>query len=284
MIAARCRPHGPWQRLLPGVILLSTAPPNRRQLLRAALTYAGDGAMITGLDALRAHGARARPTGQVHVLLPADRRLIAHGFVHLERTTRPQGRRHADGLSYAPPARAALDAARREPDADELRRLLALPVCHGLCTVSELRAELDAGSQRGSAAPREALASLGQGTEPAAQVFARRLVSYTPIPAPRWDVTVRDGRGRELAEVTAWWDEVALAWTVGAAHPRTRHELAALSASGVVAVHTAPARLHGDPDGVIRELSRAFLAASKRKRPPVRIEPDEPRGTVARPA
>jgi len=38
-MSTRCRPSGPWQRLLPGVILLSRAEPTRRQRLRAALVY-----------------------------------------------------------------------------------------------------------------------------------------------------------------------------------------------------------------------------------------------------
>lgn len=273
MIAKRCAPNGPWQRLLPGVILMHPGAPNRRQLLRAALAYAGEGAVLTGLDALAAHGVPVRPSGPVRVLLPAGRRLAASGFVDFERTTRPHGRAHPDGLRYAPPARAALDLARRERDGVRLRRLLSLPVCHGLCTVTQLRTELSAGSQRGSAAPRAALQALSQGVEPAALALARRLVARTPVPAPSWDVRLYGRHGRSLAEVDAWWDEVGLAWLITAELPEANQDLVSLRAGGIVTVTTSPARLHGDPEGVVRELARAFMMAAKRGRPQVRAEP-----------
>ena len=76
-IIVRCRPGGPWQRLLPGVLLLSTAEPSRRQRLRAALEYAGEGAAITGVDAATLDHDLGVDTGEdVHVLVPAARRAV----------------------------------------------------------------------------------------------------------------------------------------------------------------------------------------------------------------
>ncbi|MGW2261228.1 hypothetical protein ACWCXE_25985 [Streptomyces sp. NPDC001780] len=98
-VAARCRPGGPWQQLLPGVYLLHAGLPTSEERLRAVLLYAGraepapvpaqpspsgaDGAggtagqagtagvgaaasaggpvMITGLAALALHGFSATP-------------------------------------------------------------------------------------------------------------------------------------------------------------------------------------------------------------------------------
>jgi len=65
-------PVGRGSGLLPGVVLLSSSAPTRRQLLRAALAYAGDGAVITGVDAARLnHDLRLPPADEVHLLVPA---------------------------------------------------------------------------------------------------------------------------------------------------------------------------------------------------------------------
>src|SRR4051794_37484306 len=45
-----------WQRLLPGVYLVAPTEPTRRQLLIAALLWAGDAAAIDDVDACRFHG------------------------------------------------------------------------------------------------------------------------------------------------------------------------------------------------------------------------------------
>ncbi|GAA2670516.1 MULTISPECIES: hypothetical protein [Actinosynnema] len=161
VIEARCRPGGRWQRVLPGVVLLSADPPTFLQRLRAAQAYAGPGSVITGVAALRAQGVRGLPdSGRVHVLQPESRRLTGYDYVFLERTTRLPQPVRGHGLSLAPPARAVLDAARREPHPLRLHHLLAAVVHAGLCTAQALLTELDAGSRRGTAAPRATLHTL----------------------------------------------------------------------------------------------------------------------------
>lgn len=74
MIWARVRYGGPWQRLLPGTIMLRNGTPTHAQRLDAALRYAGHGAVLTGLTAARLHGlAQVPPEDQVHLLLPDTR-------------------------------------------------------------------------------------------------------------------------------------------------------------------------------------------------------------------
>jgi hypothetical protein len=160
-LAARCRPSGPWQRLLPGVVLMSTGPPSRQQRLRAAVAYAGHGAVITGADALREQGITVPCPAEVLILVPSGRRLASRSYLTVERTTRPPEPVWRTGLPLAPVARATIDAARHERDQFRLRTLLLAPVAMGACTLAELRAELAAGNQRGSAGPRELLAGLG---------------------------------------------------------------------------------------------------------------------------
>lgn len=266
-ITLRCRPGGPWQRLLPGVVLLSSTEPSRRQRLRAALMYAGEEAAITGVDAAGLdHDLGVRARDEVHVLIPAAKRAATNSYVVVERTARMPALIERDGLRYTPVARAVLDAARRERDAVRLGALLSGPVRRGLCSVAELRAELDAGNQHGSAAPRAALRAVSDGVVSLTTGLARRLARGTPLPVPRWNVPIRNVTGALIGVADAWWDDVALAWQIDAG-PDPRHTL--LTAAGVIVFRTPAERLRADPDGVRDDLVQAFHRAAGRVRPPV---------------
>ncbi len=264
-MATRCRPSGPWQRVLPGVVLMSGGRPSRRQRLRAALTYAGPDAVVTGVDAMRAHGLDVPEPPDVVVLVPAARRLSSRSFLTVERTTRPPDAVWSAKLPYSPLARATLDAARRVTDQEHLRSLLTAAV--GRCTVEELRAELDAGSQRGSAAVRALLTDQLAGANeivPIGVTLARRLLRAAALPAPRWQAPVWDRSGMLLTVADVWWPEVSLAWDVGT-RPRRVDEKAA-AAAGVTLVRTDQHRMRDDPIGVTDELVSAFARASANPR------------------
>src|SRR4051794_30660598 len=87
-VATRCRPGGPWQLLLPGVLLLANSPPTRRQRLRAALLYAGEDAVITGVHALQEHALAVAGTEDVHVLVPIQKPIPTRGFMRIDPTNR----------------------------------------------------------------------------------------------------------------------------------------------------------------------------------------------------
>ncbi|QWF79039.1 hypothetical protein [Amycolatopsis sp. CA-230715] len=271
-IAGRCRPGGPWRRLLPGVLLLSNGEPTRNQQLRAAVTRAGPPVVVTGVDALCAHGIALPRSRTVHLLLPTTRRILPHGFATHERTARLPEPVLVDGLPFAPVARATIDAARWETDPDRLRRLLSLPVYYGLCTGADLNAELEAGNQRGTRAVRDTLRGLGSLGDTYVQGMARRLLRTVPLPPPAWNVTVCDRLDRPIGLADAWWDEVGVAWQFGArgtgeAGGKMSH--LALRAAGVVVVRTAAGMLQDSPACVREELVRAFVRAARRERPPV---------------
>lgn len=273
VIRSRCRADGPWRLLLPGVIQLGKDEPGRRQRQRAAFYYAGPGSVVTGGDALRAQGVAFTPSRAVHVLVPVHRRINSSEFVHLERTSRmPEPLVHR-GIPYAPAARAVIDLARTETAPDRLRRLLTLPVYYGLCTVEGLRAELEAGSQRGTAPVRAVLRGLGSLGDIFLHGAARRALETVPLSPPEWNVTICDSRGSPLGVVDAWWDEVALGWQFGAGgsglrEPSLNH--LALTAAGVTLVRTEPDQLRSSTSGIARELTSAFAHAARRRRPPVR--------------
>ena len=62
-IQYRCRPGGPWQRILPGVVIAQSGAPSFHQHLAAALIYADPGAVLTGACVLRLRGLRSVPAG-----------------------------------------------------------------------------------------------------------------------------------------------------------------------------------------------------------------------------
>lgn len=278
MITKRCRPGGPWQRLLPGVVMLDSGPPSRRQQLRAAVALAGPEAVITGVDALRAQGLDLPAPHAIRLLLPTQRRLMPKDFVVVERSTRMPEPRVLAGLPFAPAARAALDVARGTSDPVLLRKVLAMVALNGLATRDELQRELDAGNQRGSSAVRLALRDFDATTASMLHLEASRILHSTPLPPPRWNVTVYDRKGRAIGYADAWWDEVAVAWQIGqpnAAGPVPPHRHLALTAAGAQVVRTPASAVHEavtderKRQPIIRALSSAFLAAARRNRPPL---------------
>ena len=113
---------------------------------------------------------------------------------------------------------------------------------------------------------------VGDGIRSAAEAWARSLVLRSRLPAPMWNVELRDKQGRRLAVVDAWWADVGLAWEIDstefhlspADHERTTRRHSALTAAGVLVMHTVPSRLRKDPAGVLRDLCGAYDSAGSR--------------------
>ncbi|WP_326568598.1 hypothetical protein VSH64_43740 [Amycolatopsis rhabdoformis] len=268
--AARlAQPGGPWRRVYPGVFVAQNKPPTRLQLLHAAIARYGPSAVITGIDALRAHGVTHPLTGEIHLLLPHYRRPRAEAGVLTHRTARMPEPVLIDGLPYATAPRAALDLARRETDPVAVQRFTTLPLFWGLCDRAELQAELDAGNQRGSSAVRAVLRTLDD-HETFTHGQALRILRDTPLPPPRWNVTICDLRGRRIGLADAWWDEVGLAWRYRTAAGPTDFSHLALTATGTVLVRCTPRQLDETRAEVSRELVRAYTQAARTPRPKVR--------------
>ncbi|USX49019.1 hypothetical protein [Lentzea sp. HUAS12] len=154
-----CAPLGPWQRLLPGVVLTSPSPPTRLDRLRAVLAFTGPTSVITGADALVRQGAAVPLPRHVHVLAGSNTRR-AHPGILLERTSRPPAVVERHGLRLAAAARAAVDLARRELNPRTVVAVLDAVVEARLCSPADLREEVKAGCRRGTALVRQALAHL----------------------------------------------------------------------------------------------------------------------------
>lgn len=280
-ISRWCRPDGPWSSLAPGVVKLDNGPQTRHDRRTAVLLLAGDGALLTGLDALVLHGVRAVPVphGPVHVLIPHERRRASGALMLAERTRRlpvPSGIRHP----LAPVARAALDAARRTRDGNLVRTLFADLVQHGHCEVGDLVTELNECSSRGTALPRAVLAEITAGVRSVAEAEARRLLRRSGLPQPRLNVRLVDRDGLHVAVVDFWFDDVGMAWEIDSIefhlgpddYARTVRRRSHLSRLGVVVVQSLPSDLRTRPDEIVDELRRSYARAALLPRPEVAPE------------
>jgi hypothetical protein len=279
----RCRDGGPWQRLLPGIVLLTTGHPTADQIVVAALLYAGPDAVVTGLEACRRLGIRRGPQnrGAVALLIPHTRQLRTTTVATVERTRRLPCPVVRGGVRLAPAARAVIDAARRIRSERDIAELVADAVQHRHCTVEELAAELRACASRGSATPRRVLRGVSAGARSAAELDARKLVRRSGLPEPWWNAEVYGPDGRLLGIVDAWWDDIAFGWEINsfawhlspADYARETAKAARFGAAGVPVLPTLPRRLTSDADAVLTELVDAHGHAASRPRPRVRGVP-----------
>ena len=272
----RCVPGGPWQRPLPGIVLLTNTPPTRRQRVEAALLYGGPGAQVTGLEACRLHGLRNVPDHPgVHVLVPRDRRLHSSDYVIVERTTRLPEPVVRDEVPVAPLVRSVLDAARRLKRHDPVRALITEAVQRGRVHPRWLVHELETGSQRGTAVPREVLKDVMAGARSVAEIDAMRVWERTGLPEPLWNVPLRGPDGKHIGTPDAWFAEAGLAWEIDSYEFHFRREdyagtvsrNARYAAAGIFVLQTLPARMRTEPETVATELTAAYRAARTRAMP-----------------
>ncbi|MGW0019612.1 hypothetical protein ACWDUD_14885 [Rhodococcus sp. NPDC003382] len=286
----RCRPGGPWERVLPGIIHLKNGRLTDHQRSVAALMYSGETAVLTGHAALREYGFDTAGY-EAHILLPAEQRIQSKGFVLVERTRRMPDHVGRRGLRCAPLVRAVLDAARRCTTLDATRALIAQVVQRGAVTVPQLSEELEAGSGRGSAFPRKVLREVAANVHSVPEVHARKLWLRSGLPEMVFNRDVVDAHGRFVARPDGWIDEVAMAWEIDslawhlspADYKRTLERRTRMQGLGIIVLATAPSALRDSPDRVLAELVRHFELARSRPRPNVRVViPDEESGITAR--
>ncbi|WP_409489655.1 hypothetical protein [Amycolatopsis sp. cmx-11-12] len=280
-IYTRCLPGGPWQRLLPGVVLLHDQNPTSSEMVTAALLYAGANALLSGTEACRLHGLRpsALPDAQgLHLLIPHDRKVRSVGFVTTERTVRLPSPSNRNGVPLAPLVRATTDTVRRLADPLVSEELLIEAIQQGKCHPKALLWELDHGTQRGTAVPRRLLTDwvdIRSMAEARAKLLSRGLAA----PPSHWNAELFDCSGKYLGRPDAWWDAVGLAWEIDSfdfhfrrsGYRRTVDRNTRYTTAGIVVVQTLPSQLLNDPAAVIADLETAWRVAASRPRPDVRF-------------
>ncbi|ANN20882.1 hypothetical protein SD37_38385 [Amycolatopsis orientalis] len=280
-ISRRCAAGGPWQLLLPGIVLLSTGAPTDEHRVRAALLHSRQDAMLTGTWALHRHGLERVPRQEkIHVLIPANRGVANAGFAHVERTHRLPRPHLRGGLPVAPVPRAVIDAARRLTNEDEIQAMMAEAVQRRFCTTDMLTRELDQAGRTGTALLRKALTPLVAGARSVAEADAYRLWQRSGLPPGQWNVSIFDAKGNYIATSDFWCDEVAFAWEIDSYrhhtsledHRATVARNARYAAAGIVVLQTLPSRLRTEPDQVLAELHAAFQAAQGRPQPEILLK------------
>ena len=272
-ISRKIGPHGPWQRLLPGVVLAHRGTPTRREEILAAIAFGGPGCVVSGADALRALGVRGvnEPTN-VLVLVRHGRHRRSFGFTTVERTRRLPPSVVRQGIPYAPTARAVVDLCRHHPSVTDVRALVASVVQQGRCTVTELGTELVGAPRQRTASARLALAEVSDGVRSIAEARARRVLERSGLPKPQWNARLTRPDGTTYLTPDAWWPDLGAALEIDSRRwhlspedwARTQRRQRRLTAHGVMVMSFAPSEIIDDPDGFVREV-RELLAAARQR-------------------
>lgn len=279
-ISYRTRRSGPWQRMLPGVVLMSSGTPTRRQRLVAALKYARAGAVLTGTAALRLYGVPSAASGsKIEVLIPHRRRRLSVGDVAIMRCRRMPTHRWRDGLPCAPPARAVIDATRRMRNIDEVRDLIAAAVQGNVCTIGALGIELGKAHPGGTRLPRLVLREVAAGIRSVAEAKARAMIQGSDLPQPVWNSDLYDHEGRWIARPDGVWEDLgvvleidSLTWHLSpAAYRATQARQRRMAKLGLLVIPVAPSDVSTDEAAFLDTLRDALAAARTRRSPLVKV-------------
>lgn len=279
----RTQEDGPWTLLAPATFLLSNAEPTRRQMEIAALVYAGEGAMITGLDGARHHGMReGELPGTVHVLIGWDRSVSSTTRITIERTRRLPRPFTRDGIPVAPLVRCLTDWARRIKDRLAIVTVFAEALRRRMVLAEALRDELDRGSRKGTAAPRRVLPAMTDGVWSTAEYEAREFwQSWTDLPGIEWNVTLYHENGEFLAIADGLVRNLGFVWQIDSVehHFATPEQVQGtldyqrrLRTAGLHVLSTRPAQRRDDPDGLHIDILDALATAALLPAPRVRYE------------
>ncbi|MFF9491522.1 hypothetical protein [Streptomyces flaveolus] len=298
--AEQCRPGGPWQQLLPNVVLLHPGPPTSDERLHAVLLYAArerptagvpvqpgaEGApdpayaeaVITGLAALTLHGFRGAPPlpslDAVDVLVPRMRRLRSTGCARIVRTAALPAPVQVTGVPVAPVARALADAVAGLTDAGVVRRLLTEAVRGGHCEPAAVVRELNRARLLGRPHVGDAVDSLVAEGRAIAEQRLYRMVREHGLPDPVWNVDLRLPGGPHLGGLDAYWPEQAVAVELDtrahrqeddalwSEYTRKREHLERL---GITVVHITPRKLRESPEHQAAVVRTALMAAGDRE-------------------
>jgi hypothetical protein len=274
MAAERCRPGGPWQQLLPQVILLRSGPPTSDERLRAALLYADGEAMVTGLAALALHRFSSVPPlpglDRIDVLVPRQRRLRSTGDVAIRRTPFLPPAQEVTGLPCAPVPRALADAVAELQDTDTVCRLLTEAVLSGHCDAASVVRELTQAkllSRPHVVAAVDVLLAEGRSV---AEGRLYEMVRCHALPDPVWNVELRLPGGTHVGSVDAYWPEHSVAVDIDARIPRQDDDAVweayarrreTLERLGITVVHITPGKLRESLEQQAAVVRTALMAS-----------------------
>jgi hypothetical protein len=268
----RSQPGRSWQQILPGVYLTVTGTPTADQLDMAALLYAGNCSVITGLSALRRYDvAMGRSaTNTVDVLVPATCSRVSRSYVRLHRTRRLPSRAAADqAIRFAMVARAVTDAALMTSELRDMRAIVAAGIQRGRCTPGEIAVELGESRLANSRMLRSVLAEVTAGIMSPAEGDLMDLIRTFRLPEPLYNPRLYADT-EYLGRPDAWWEAVGVAAEVDSREyhfyqedwERTMSRHDRLEAAGIRVLHITPRQIRARPEWVAGLIRRALSTGS----------------------
>lgn len=266
-IAHRMQLRG-WRRLLPGVYLCHGGEPSRRQLLVAALLYAGEQAAVDSVDACRFHGVAAAHVdeSQVCIVVPWGCPVRSQGFVKVRRTVRPFPTIATDLVRYVDAPTAVVAACRSQSSMRRVTAILSDAVQRGIVTERQLLAAHAAGSPRKAALTGQGLEAVLAGVRSVPENDARLIFQAShALPAPLYNCLLRLPAGRLISPDALIVDAGLVHETNGRrAHARadlfedmqTRHDV--MTAAGLTVLHNSPRRLLRSAPQVLAEMEQCY--------------------------
>lgn len=276
-IMSRIRPGGPWQRLLPGVLVAHRGIPTLRERLLAAHKYTGEEGILTGAAALVEHGVAAvrHTSPRLHMLVSHECRRTSHGFLLIERTRRlptPVTRRL---IRLAPLARAVVDACRRDERLDQVREIVAEVIQDGRCSATEIVAEVRAAARQRTALARKVLREIEAGIRSVAEAKVRAALSARGVDDLEWNVDLFTPDGQFVGRPDAYCRRTGVALQVDSMqwhlrpslYRHTQQRQRDLTLWGVLVLPWSPFDAMDNPDEVALGLVRLRELGARRPPP-----------------
>jgi hypothetical protein len=216
---------GQWQRLLPGVFLVTPRPPGTEQRRVAAALFAGENAQLTGLTVLHWYGFRSAPaTDRVHVLVPHTTHRRSAGFVVVQRALSLDPLARYTGLYHVTSvARAVVDACRALSELKDVRAIVSEAVQANRTSAKAIDAELRRAARSRTGLARRALTEVQAGIRSAPEAELRELTMRSKIlPQILWNPRLTTLDGKPLPTPDGWIDEVGVALQVDSAEYHAR--------------------------------------------------------------
>lgn len=254
-----------WQRIVKGVYATFIGPLQERHLVRAALLFAGSGAVLTGSVACRAYGMRYVEARRPLILVDATANRTSISIADLRRTRLLPRPTDVRSFACAPPARAAIDACSSAMGLRAVRATLCEVVQRGLATPAEL-VETATRIHKHKDQVRQALADIVAGCRSAPECELRDLVASSDVlPQPAWNQPLADDPS---VHPDGCWAEARLVVEVdsvewhrfGDRPEQTERRRARYAALGYRVIPVSPRRLREEPQAVLAEIEAAYLS------------------------
>ncbi|MGC9670400.1 hypothetical protein ACNTMW_28135 [Planosporangium sp. 12N6] len=201
--------RGNWQRPHRGVVVAHNGPLTRSQRIWVAVLAAGPAAVCAGLTAATLDGLRGFAPARIHLLIPADRRVVQATGVTVHRTdVLPD---HHVRARLAPPrttmGRAIVDAAAWARTDEDARAVVAAAFQQRRVSVAEVEQVLEVmGRSRRRALVGETVRYAQGGAHSLSEVDLVRLCRQYRLPPPDQQAKRVDRAGR-TRYLDAYWKQ-----------------------------------------------------------------------------